>query len=93
MPTVSLLVMSPSPARGATYRAFPELTGTVGVDFGNDTFRIGPFASLSYATYSNATRSVSCASAYCTPLSDSSGIDDTSGHGWLMLGVRGSYLH
>lgn len=76
----------------STYNAFPELTAALGVDFGNDTFAIGPFASVSYASYSKASQSVSCASGFCGTYTGESEIDDTSGHGWLMLGVRTAYM-
>lgn len=73
------------------YGAFPELTATGGVDFGNNTFAIGPFVSLGYAAYTHASQSLECRSGACSETLSTAGVPDTSGHSWLMIGIRSAY--
>jgi len=76
----------------SSYSAFPELTASAGVDFGNELFAFGPFASLSFATYSKASVHAECNSVDCGTYDDGGDVAKTSSHGWLMIGVRSAYM-
>jgi len=77
-----------------SYGAFPEAIAMAGLDFGGGPFVIGPFASISYAAYSSASATVRCADVACS--ADAVGaeeeIEDSSGHTWIMFGLRASYF-
>ena len=76
-----------------TYSALPEVLLQGGVDIGSDTLAFGPFASISYASYSKVSATLSCTNLGCGDGVTSKGdVQHTSGHSWLMLGIRGTYL-
>jgi hypothetical protein len=79
-----------------TYRAFPTIALQGGVDFGGDGFSAGPFVSMSFATYTDASQEVSCTGPGCSsePLStQESSIPDAqrSSHSWLIMGAKASF--
>jgi hypothetical protein len=76
----------------SSYSAFPELTASAGVDFGNEQFAFGPFVSLSYATYSKANVHAECNGVDCGTYDDTGDVAKTSSHGWLMIGLRSAYM-
>lgn len=61
----------------------------VGVDVGvSPSFRLGPFAEISYGRFASASADVTSGS---TSSSASGDISSTSGHQWLTIGVRGAF--
>jgi hypothetical protein len=75
-----------------TYTALPELTAQAGIDIGSDTIAFGPFVSVSYASYSKLTSKISCSNIGCDDGVSSDSDVDGGGHGWLTLGIRGTYM-
>ena len=75
-----------------TYSALPEISLHAGVDIGSDTIAFGPYASVSYSSFSKVKSTLSCSNIGCDDGVASSSDVNGGGHGWISLGVRGTYL-